>query len=184
MQLSMHSDSFRSGGGREGEITARHTAYDYDYDYIMAPQRGRPYGANLGSMGRNTSGSAFRISSVRKVSGLLGPPHSNSQPSSSLLLAITQHTTLTNPVGVMLGCCTAQRAVQWSLLTQVYMLDISNKYTLVGTCCSWGLNLYVLGPTPEHAGWGYTCNLSVAGTPSSYYQLAQERISFGTHEGS
>ena len=21
--------------------------YDYDYDYIMAPQRGRPYGANL-----------------------------------------------------------------------------------------------------------------------------------------
>ena len=23
--------------------------YDYDYDYIMAPQRGRPYGANLGS---------------------------------------------------------------------------------------------------------------------------------------
>ena len=27
---------------------------DYDYDYIMAPQRGRPYGANLGSMGRNT----------------------------------------------------------------------------------------------------------------------------------
>ena len=26
----------------------------YDYDYIMAPQRGRPYGANLGSMGRNT----------------------------------------------------------------------------------------------------------------------------------
>ena len=29
----------------------------------------------------------------------------------------TQHTTLTNPVGVMLGCCTAQRAVQWSLLT-------------------------------------------------------------------
>ena len=25
-----------------------------DYDYIMAPQRGRPYGANLGSMGRNT----------------------------------------------------------------------------------------------------------------------------------
>ena len=23
----------------------------YDYDYIMAPQRGRPYGANLGSMG-------------------------------------------------------------------------------------------------------------------------------------
>ena len=45
-------------------------------------------------------------------------PSSNSQPSSSLLLAITQHTTLTNPVGVMLGCCTAQRAVQWSLLTQ------------------------------------------------------------------
>ena len=28
-------------------------------------------------------------------------------------------TTLTNPVGVMLGCCTAQRAVQWSLLTNV-----------------------------------------------------------------
>ena len=27
---------------------------DYDYDYIMAPQRGRPYGANLGSMGRYT----------------------------------------------------------------------------------------------------------------------------------
>ena len=24
---------------------------------------------------------------------------------------------LTNPVGVMLGCCTAHRAVQWSLLT-------------------------------------------------------------------
>ena len=29
MQLSMHSDSFRSGGGREGEITARHTAYEW-----------------------------------------------------------------------------------------------------------------------------------------------------------
>ena len=26
----------------------------YDYDYNMAPQRGRPYRANLGSMGRNT----------------------------------------------------------------------------------------------------------------------------------
>ena len=44
MQLSMHSDSFRSGGGREGERTARHTAYEW--------------------------GSAFRIS-VRKVSSLL-----------------------------------------------------------------------------------------------------------------
>ena len=32
---------------------AYHEMYDYDYDYIMAPQRGRPYGANLGSMGRN-----------------------------------------------------------------------------------------------------------------------------------
>ena len=30
----------------------RHCSYDY-YDYIMAPQRGRPYGANLGSMGRD-----------------------------------------------------------------------------------------------------------------------------------
>ena len=39
----------------------------------------------------------------------------------SVLLALTQHTTLTNPVGVMLGCCTAQRAVQWSLLTNVCM---------------------------------------------------------------
>ena len=47
------------------------------------------------------------------------PPRSNSQPSSSLLLALTQHTTLTNPVGVMLGCCRAQRAVQWSLLTYI-----------------------------------------------------------------
>jgi len=28
--------------------------YGYDYNYIMAPQRVRPYGANLGSMGRNT----------------------------------------------------------------------------------------------------------------------------------
>ena len=39
----------------------------------------------------------------------------------SLLLALTQHTTLKNPVGVMLGCCTAQRAVQWSLLTRRYV---------------------------------------------------------------
>ena len=30
---------------------------------------------------------------------------------------LTQHTPLKGPVGVMLGCCTAQRAVQWSLLT-------------------------------------------------------------------
>ena len=53
----------------------------------------------------------------RRSQAYLYPPRSNSQPSSSLLLAFTQHTTLTNPVGVMLGCCTAQRAVQWSLLT-------------------------------------------------------------------
>ena len=55
--------------------------------------------------------------------------HSNSQPSSSLLLALTQHTTLTNPVGVMLGCCTAQRAVQWSLLTNAQVAAILKAST-------------------------------------------------------
>ena len=38
--------------------------YDYDYDYIMAPQRGRPYGANLGSMGRNTGTWSIRSEHV------------------------------------------------------------------------------------------------------------------------
>ena len=47
MQLSMHLDLFRSGGGREEEITARHTAYEWQCK------------------------KGLRISSVRKVSGLL-----------------------------------------------------------------------------------------------------------------
>ena len=36
----------------------------YDYDYIVAPQRGRPYVADLGSMGRNTG--TWSIRSKRK----------------------------------------------------------------------------------------------------------------------
>ena len=32
---------------------------------------------------------------------------------------VQAHTLLVVPVGFMLGCCTAQRAVQWSLLTLV-----------------------------------------------------------------
>ena len=48
--------------------------YDYDYDYNMAPQRGRPYGANLGSMGRNTTTTTTTniIIGVATANGLLG----------------------------------------------------------------------------------------------------------------
>ena len=56
-------------------------------------------------------------SKFRGVGDITTYPQGATQPSSSLLLPLTQQTTLTNPVGVMLGCCTAQRAVQWSLLT-------------------------------------------------------------------
>ena len=42
-------------------------AYDYDYDYIMAPQRGRPYGANLGSMGRNTGTWSIRSECLSNI---------------------------------------------------------------------------------------------------------------------
>ena len=42
--------------------------YDYDYDYIMAPQRGRPYGANLGSMGRNTGTWSIRSATCNRNS--------------------------------------------------------------------------------------------------------------------
>ena len=41
--------------------------YDYDYDYIMAPQRGRPYGANLGSMGRNTGTWSIRSECLSNI---------------------------------------------------------------------------------------------------------------------
>ena len=40
---------------------------DYDYDYIMAPQRGRPYGANLGSMGRNTGTWSIRSECLSNI---------------------------------------------------------------------------------------------------------------------
>ena len=43
------------------------TNYDYDYDYIMAPQRGRPYGANLGSMGRNTGTWSIRSECLSNI---------------------------------------------------------------------------------------------------------------------
>ena len=42
-------------------------AYDYDYDYNMAPQRGRPYGANLGSMGRNTGTWSIRSECLSNI---------------------------------------------------------------------------------------------------------------------
>ena len=42
-------------------------SYDYDYDYIMAPQRGRPYGANLGSMGRNTGTWSIRSECLSNI---------------------------------------------------------------------------------------------------------------------
>ena len=41
--------------------------YDYDYDYNMAPQRGRPYGANLGSMGRNTGTWSIRSECLSNI---------------------------------------------------------------------------------------------------------------------
>ena len=44
--------------------------YDYDYDYIMAPQRGRPYGANLGSMGRNTGTWSIRSECLSNITSL------------------------------------------------------------------------------------------------------------------
>ena len=42
-------------------------AVTYDYDYIMAPQRGRPYGANLGSMGRNTGTWSIRSECLSNI---------------------------------------------------------------------------------------------------------------------
>ena len=39
----------------------------YDDDYIMAPQRGRPYGANLGSMGRNTGTWSIRSECLSNI---------------------------------------------------------------------------------------------------------------------
>ena len=42
-------------------------SHDYDYDYIMAPQRGRPYGANLGSMGRNTGTWSIRSECLSNI---------------------------------------------------------------------------------------------------------------------
>ena len=45
----------------------KHCFYDYDYDYIMAPQRGRPYGANLGSMGRNTGTWSIRSECLSNI---------------------------------------------------------------------------------------------------------------------
>ena len=39
----------------------------YNYDYIMAPQRGRPYGANLGSMGRNTGTWSIRSECLSNI---------------------------------------------------------------------------------------------------------------------
>ena len=41
----------------------------YDYDYIMAPQRGRPYGANLGSMGSIGQCEVLAASSYCKQQG-------------------------------------------------------------------------------------------------------------------
>ena len=49
--------------GKQTLCSVCHGIYDYDYDYIMAPQRGRPYGANLGSMGRNTGTWSIRSES-------------------------------------------------------------------------------------------------------------------------
>ena len=40
---------------------------ELDYDYIMAPQRGRPYGANLGSMGRNTGTWSIRSDCLSNI---------------------------------------------------------------------------------------------------------------------
>ena len=41
--------------------------YDYDYDYNMAPPRGRPCGANLGSMGRNTGTWSIRSECLSNI---------------------------------------------------------------------------------------------------------------------
>ena len=50
-----------------GSVTGIWVCYDYDYDYIMAPQRGRPYGANLGSMGRNTGTWSIRSECLSNI---------------------------------------------------------------------------------------------------------------------
>ena len=41
--------------------------YNNDYHYMMAPQRGRPYGANLGSMGRNTGTWSIRSDCLSNI---------------------------------------------------------------------------------------------------------------------
>ena len=50
-----------------GHMSRYQNDYDYDYDYIMAPQRGRPYGANLGSMGRNTGTWSIRSECLSNI---------------------------------------------------------------------------------------------------------------------
>ena len=51
--VTVHYTNSKNGYTKWFTIYA--VGYINDYDYIMAPQRGRPYGgANLGSMGRNT----------------------------------------------------------------------------------------------------------------------------------
>ena len=56
-----------------GRLETERQKYDYDYDYdynihvSMAPQRGRPYGANLGSMGRNTGTWSIRSECLSNI---------------------------------------------------------------------------------------------------------------------
>ena len=49
------------------KLQSSRSSSDYDYDYIMAPQRGRPYGANLGSMGRNTGTWSIRSECLSNI---------------------------------------------------------------------------------------------------------------------
>ena len=71
-------------GAGGGSATHKEPTYDYDYDYIMAPQRGRPYGANLGSMGRNTGTWSINLGSngilkfLSKLKQWLPPAHPKS----------------------------------------------------------------------------------------------------------
>ena len=61
----IHVPGEQTWGHVEGAVPAR-LCY-YDYDYIMAPQRGRPYGANLGSMGRNTGTWSIRSECLSNI---------------------------------------------------------------------------------------------------------------------
>ena len=63
----------------------------YDYDYSMAPQRGRPYGANLGSMGRNTGTWSIRSECLSNPVYSYGPLCGNCDRSHTLQVQLMVH---------------------------------------------------------------------------------------------